>query len=35
MVNTYFKGYPVEILKKEVIDKLKFDVDFSGVKWPG
>ena len=34
MVNTYFKGFPVEVLKAEVIDKLKFDVDFSGVRWP-
>ncbi|NOQ93972.1 MAG: tyrosine-type recombinase/integrase [Methylophaga sp.] len=32
--NVYFKGYPVDILKTEVIDKLDFDVDFSGVQWP-
>ena len=33
MVGTYFKGYPVDVLKREVIDKLMFDVDFSGVRW--
>lgn len=36
--NTYLKdGNTVELvklLKREVIDKLKYDVDFSGVKWP-
>lgn len=32
--NTYFDGYEVDILKTEVIDKLDFGVDFSGVKWP-
>jgi len=34
MASTYLKDYSVEVLKAEVIDKLKFDVDFSGVKWP-
>lgn len=35
MVGTYFKGYPLDVLKAEVIDKLQFDVDFSGVRWGG
>lgn len=34
MMNTYHKGYPVKLLKEEVIDKLSFNLDFSGVKWP-
>jgi integrase len=34
MTTTYFKGYDIEVLKREVIDKLQFDVDFSGVRWP-
>ncbi|NQY26593.1 MAG: hypothetical protein HRT92_05385 [Piscirickettsiaceae bacterium] len=32
--NVYFKGYPTDILKKKVIDKLGFDMDFGGVRWP-
>ena len=32
--NSYFDGHDVNILKKEVIDKLDYDVDFSGVEWP-
>jgi hypothetical protein len=34
MVDTYHKGYDAALLKREVIDKLKFDIDFSEVRWP-
>ncbi len=33
LMNTYHKGYPVKLLKEEVVDKLKFNVEFSGVRW--
>jgi len=34
LANTYYNGHPVDMLKKEVIDKLDFDIDFSGIQWP-